>query len=352
MARYLVTGAAGFIGSWIGQCLVSQGHEVRALDNMSSGTVGNLSAIGGDLDFRRADLRSRNDLVKACKGIDGIFHMAAIASVQDSIERPIETNAINHGGTLNLLEAARVEGVKRIVFASSAAVYGNQAGPLHEQLPRQPESPYGAQKLACEKSLRAAHRQHGMETVALRFFNVFGPRQSATSSYSGVIARFAQYVAATTPRAEPVIYGDGEQSRDFVYIEDVVAANLRAMAAPAELVAGKVFNVATGRSHTINSLIAHLGAISGKRLAFAHLSERSGDIRDSRADISQAQDALKYVSQWSFRDGLANTLNWYRRQARQKDGKLDVSHSAPMGYSPGLTTRATDRFHIPVSGRV
>jgi UDP-glucose 4-epimerase len=315
MARYLVTGAAGFIGSWIAQNLVFQGHEVRALDNMSTGTVGNLSAIGGNLDFRRADLRSRNDLMKACKDIDGIFHMAAVASVQDSIERPIETNAINHGGTVNLLEAAKAHGVRRIVFASSAAVYGNQAGPLHERLRAQPESPYGAQKLACEKSLRVAYRDSGLETVALRFFNVFGPRQSATSSYSGVIARFAQYVATTTPQPEPVIYGDGEQSRDFVYVEDVVSANLRAMTAPAELVAGKAFNIASGRSHTVNNLVQHLGAISGRRLAFVHLSARPGEIRASQADTSHAQIALKHLAQWSFQDGLANTLHWYRSQA-------------------------------------
>src|ERR1700761_2637185 len=191
--------------------------------------------------------------------MDGVFHQAAIASVQESIDHPIETSKINHVGTLNVLRAAKAQGVKRIVFASSSAVYGTQSWPvLHEHLTPMPISPYGGQKLACEYSLRVANSIDEMETVSLRYFNVFGPRQSASSPYSGVIARFVQYVASTSPQPEPVIYGDGEQSRDFVYIEDVVSANLHAMAAPAELVAGRVFNVGSGRSQTVNSILGHL----------------------------------------------------------------------------------------------
>jgi nucleoside-diphosphate-sugar epimerase len=333
MARYLVTGVAGFIGSWIAHSLVSQGHEVRGLDNMSSGTEANLSAIGGSIDFRRADIRSLHDVRDACQGIDGIFHQAAVASVQDSIERPIETNEINHVGTLNLLQAAKAHGVKRLVFASSSAVYGNQSVPvLHEQLATMPVSPYGAQKLACESALRVASWGSTVETVALRYFNVFGPRQSAASPYSGVIARFVRHVAAMTPQPEPVIYGDGEQSRDFVYIEDIVLANLRAMNAASCLVAGKAFNVGSGRAHTINGLIQHLGALSGRALAFAHLSERPGEIRSSLADIRAATAALGYFPRWSFRDALGCTLDWYRTQASGKHGH--TLHQARWAHLP------------------
>jgi len=315
MARYLVTGVAGFIGSWIAKNLVSQGHEVRGLDNMTTGTCANLSAIAGPIDFHRADLRNRQELRAACEGIDGIFHEAAVASVQESIERPIETNEINHVGTLNIVEAAKAAGVRRIVFASSSAVYGNQGVPaLHERLTPRPLSAYGVQKLASEHSLRVAHSVDGVETVALRYFNVFGPRQSASSPYSGVIARFLRYLAWMDQRIQPVVYGDGEQSRDFVYIEDVVSANLLAMAAPAEAAAGRVFNVGSGRSRTINSLVELLSAVCSEQLHFNHLPARSGEIRDSTAEISAAANALGFVPQWDFREALSKTLNWYRSQ--------------------------------------
>jgi nucleoside-diphosphate-sugar epimerase/EAL domain-containing protein (putative c-di-GMP-specific phosphodiesterase class I) len=320
MARYLVTGVAGFIGSWIAQRLVSEGHQVRGLDNMSRGSAENLAAVGEGIDFRCGDIRNSYDVERACDGIDGIFHQAAIASVQDSMERPLETNEINYTGTLNLIEAAQARKVRRIVFASSSAIYGDQGRPvLWEGMHPDPVSPYGMQKLSCEHALRVAHLVSGIETISLRYFNVFGPRQSATSAYSGVIARFARQVTCKEFQEDPVIYGDGEQSRDFVYIEDVVEANLLAMFAPASVARGKAFNVGSGRSYTINAVAEHLGAISGKPLAPKHHAARVGEIRTSGADISAAVGGLGYVPKWTFQDGLEKTVAWYRDQTPRSD---------------------------------
>jgi nucleoside-diphosphate-sugar epimerase len=352
MARYLVTGVAGFIGSSIARRLVSQGHEVRGLDNMTSGTCANLSAIGGSIDFYCADIRNQRDLQNACAGVDGVFHQAAIASVQESIDRPIETNETNHVGTLNLLQAAREHGIKRIVFASSSAVYGDQKDPvLYENLTPTPISAYGVQKLASEHSLRVAHSTDGIETVALRYFNVFGPRQSATSQYSGVIARFIRYLAGSKVQAEPVIYGDGEQSRDFVYIEDIVAANVSAMAAPAELVAGRAFNVGSGRSHTINEVLDHLRKLTGHAISFTRLPARPGEIRSSTAGISAAANALGYTPQWDFSEGLERTLDWFRSEKQPASSKtlnepIPIASVRRTGPFPGQTQFATS----PVPG--
>jgi|SRR6201996_3635949 len=315
MGRYLVTGVAGFIGSSIAQRLVSQGHQVRGLDNMSSGTSANLMAIRGAMDFWKGDIRNHQQVDKACENIDGIFHQAAVASVQESIQRPLETNEINYSGTLNLLRAAKAKGVRRLVFASSSAVYGNQLLPsLHEQLNPEPLSPYGVQKLCCEHALRVAHMVDGLETVSLRYFNVFGPRQNTASPYSGVIARFARYLTPGALHPKPFIHGDGEQSRDFVYIEDVVDANLLAMFAADERAAGKAFNIGSGQSHTINALVEHLRAITGNPLELRHVPERKGDVRASSADISAAHGLLGYTPRWTFRKGLARTMSWYRGQ--------------------------------------
>jgi UDP-glucose 4-epimerase len=336
MGRYLVTGVAGFIGSWIAQRLVSQGHEVRGLDSLATGSRANLSAFANQIEFRHGDIRKSEDLLAACEGIDGVFHQAAIASVQEAIERPIQTNQINHVGTLHLLEAAKARGVKRIVFASSSAIYGNQSVPLlHERLTPAPLSAYGAQKLACEHSLRVAHALDGIETVALRYFNVFGPRQSAGSPYSGVIARFIRYVVSGSEVPEPAIYGDGEQSRDFVFIEDVVTANMLAMMAPADAVAGKAFNVGTGHSQSINNLVQQLRVVSGEPLRFKHLPARPGEIRCATADISCAVSLLGYVPQWTFREGLVRTLSWYRGDGPRGEGKRKTaSFQVPVAPQP------------------
>jgi UDP-glucose 4-epimerase len=285
---------------------------------MSSGTAANLAAIGGPIDFRNGDIRNYQDVEAACEMVDGIFHQAAIASVQVSIDRPMETNQVNYVGTLNLVRAADAQGVRRIVFASSSAVYGNQPRPLlEEQMNPQPLSPYGVQKLCCEHSLRVAHLVNGLETVSLRYFNVFGPRQNASSPYSGVIAVFARHLAGGDNRKEPVIYGDGEQSRDFVYIEDVVDANLRAMTAAAPLVAGKAFNIGSGKTHSINELVSELRALTGKSLHFRHVDGRVGEIRTSAADITAGSTALGYDSRWTFREGLSRTVAWYKVQAHR-----------------------------------
>jgi nucleoside-diphosphate-sugar epimerase len=315
MGRYLVTGVAGFIGSWIAQRLLSQGHQVRGLDDMSSGTPGNLMAIGGISDFWKGDIRNHQLIDKACENMDGIFHHAAIASVQESIQRPFETNEINYSGTLNLLRAAKAKRVRRIVFASSSAVYGNQLLPsLHEQLNPEPLSPYGVQKLSCEHALRVAHNGDGLETISLRYFNVFGPRQNSSSPYSGVIARFARYLTHGGCQPKPFIHGDGEQSRDFVYIEDVVDANLLAMFSADARAMGKAFNIGSGRSHTINAVVKHLRDITGDPLLLKHVPERKGDIRASSADISAAEEVLGYRPRWTIRKGLARTMSWYREQ--------------------------------------
>jgi nucleoside-diphosphate-sugar epimerase/EAL domain-containing protein (putative c-di-GMP-specific phosphodiesterase class I) len=337
MARYLVTGVAGFIGSWIAQRLVSQGHQVKGLDNMSSGTSANLATIGGAIEFRKGDIRNHQDVDEACRSVDGIFHQAAIASVQDSIERPLETNEINYLGTLNLIRAAKAQGVRRIVFASSSAIYGNQLlASLHEQMKPEPLSQYGVQKLSSEHALRVAQILDGLETVSLRYFNVFGPRQNASSPYSGVIAKFARYLTAGGCQEKPVIYGDGEQSRDFVYIEDVVDANLLAMSSPDARVPGIALNIGSGRSHTVNALVEHLRAITGEPLDLKHAPERMGDIRASSADISAAFDLLGYTPRWTLQEGLARTVSWYRGQGA-KDNTRACSVSIP---SPALSREA------------
>jgi nucleoside-diphosphate-sugar epimerase len=336
MARYLVTGVAGFIGSWIAQRLVSQGHQVCGLDNMSSGTSANLMAIGGTIDFFKGDIRNHQHVDKACENVDGIFHHAAVASVQESIQRPLETNEINYSGTLNLLRAAKAKGVRRIVFASSSAVYGNQLlSSLHEQLNPEPLSPYGVQKLCCEHALRVAHNADGLETVSLRYFSVFGPRQNAFSPYSGVIARFARYLTSGALQPKPFIHGDGEQSRDFVYIEDVVDANLLAMFAADARALGKVFNVGSGRSNTINALVEHLRAITGDPLALKHVPERKGDVRASSADISAAGGVLGYTPRWTIRKGLARTMSWYRGQGPDA-GSRAAKRSIPSSSAASL----------------
>jgi nucleoside-diphosphate-sugar epimerase len=335
MGRYLVTGVAGFIGSWVAQRLLSQGHQVCGLDDMSSGTSANLMAIGGAIDFWKGDIRNHQHVDRACENVDGIFHHAAVASVQESIQRPLETNEINYSGTLNLLRAAKAKGVRRIVFASSSAVYGNQLLPsLHEQLNPEPLSPYGVQKLCCEHALRVAHNVDGLETVSLRYFNVFGPRQNSSSPYSGVIARFARYLMPGGCQPKPFIHGDGEQSRDFVYIEDIVDANLLAMFAADARAMGKALNIGSGRSHTIKSVVDHLRAITGDPLALRHVPGRKGDIRASSADISAAGGVLGYTPRWTLRKGLARTMSWYRGQGADdslRAGKRSASlpSSAP-----------------------
>jgi UDP-glucose 4-epimerase len=311
--KALVTGGAGFIGSHLAEALCRRGARVVVLDNLSSGSLGNLDWRRGDdgLEFIEGDVRDKNLLAKAVSGCDWVFHQAAQASVPYSVARPLESNAHNLEGTLDLLVAARDAGVKRFLFASSSAIYGDDGAALkHEGLPPNPLSPYALQKYGGEKYAQLFHRLYGLETVALRYFNIFGPRQAATSPYSGVIAKFCTGML----RGEaPVIFGDGRQSRDFTFIGDAVAANLLAAEAPAERAAGKVFNIATGQSITLLQLVVELNRLTGQQLQPRFEPPRSGDVRSSQADISAAGRELGYEPKTTWERGLAATLEHYRK---------------------------------------
>lgn len=309
----LITGGAGFIGSHIAEACCRRGARVVALDNLEFGDPKNLNWAGGNdrLEVVKGDVRDRETMRKLMRGCEWVFHHAAVASVPDSVARPEETNAANLTAVLQNLVLARENGVRRFVFASSSAVYGDDPAEVKsEELGPRPISPYGLQKYTAERYAQLFHQLHGLETVSLRYFNVFGPRQSFTSPYSGVIARFCTQVLEGKP---PVIFGDGLQCRDFVFIDDVVRANLLAAERPASAVAGQVFNIATGRSSTLLDLAATLNKLTGQNLQPAFEPGRSGDVRFSRADIAQARRHLAYEPAVSFEQGLARTLDFYRQ---------------------------------------
>jgi len=313
MKRYLVTGGAGFIGSHIVERLLREASWVRVLDNFSTGNRANLEfppevARAGRLEVIEGDLRDRAQVERAADGIEVIYHQAALASVQRSIQWPAEVNAVNIEGTLEVLEAARRAGARRVVFAGSSSVYGNAADlPKHEEQRPVPLSPYAVTKLAGEEYMRVFHQVYGLETVTLRYFNVFGPRQTADSEYSAVIPIFLSQLK----RGErPVIYGDGEQSRDFTYVGDVVEANLKAAVAPGA--PGQTINIACGRRHTIKQLCQQLIQFSGLDLTPIHADPRSGDVRHSQADISRARAILGYSPAVEFETGLQLTCEWFR----------------------------------------
>ncbi len=309
MARYLVTGVAGFIGSSLARALLDRGEHVRGIDNLSTGKLENVDGLG-KLDFRQADLVDADAMAEACRGVDFIFHEAALASVPRSVKDPESTNRSNIDGTLNLLLAARNAGVKRMIYAGSSSIYGDQPTlPKRESMVPDPISPYAVSKLAGEHYMASFYRVYGLETVVLRYFNVFGPRQDPTSMYSGVLAKFISLMLAGE---QPTIYGDGEQSRDFTFIDNVVSANLLACAAPAEQVAGKVFNAATGSRITLNRTYAILQKLTGYTGKPAYGPERAGDIKHSLADISFARKAFGYQPSVDFEEGLRRTVDWYR----------------------------------------
>jgi UDP-glucose 4-epimerase len=311
--KALVTGGAGFIGSHIAQALVAKGAQVVVLDDLSTGDAdANLAWVGANdrVEFVKGCITNVNLVKKIIQGCQWVFHEAAIASVPQSVAQPLESNAINLEASLNLLVAAREAQVKRFMFASSAAIYGDSVAPLkHESDSVLPLTPYGLQKYGSERYGQMFHHLYGLETVSLRYFNVFGPRQSFTSAYSGVIAKFCTLMLAGKA---PTIFGDGLQSRDFAYIDNVVAANLLAAERPAENVAGRVFNVAGGASVSLLDLIAELNQLTGQALVPTHQPARTGDIRDSAADLSAARLDLGYDTRISWQDGLKETLNFYR----------------------------------------
>jgi UDP-glucose 4-epimerase len=308
MAGCLVTGGAGFIGSHLAEHLVQEGMKVRVLDNLSTGNLENLEPFARGIEFKEGDVRDLDTLLEVVSGVDIVFHQAAEVSVPKSVEDPIETAMVNDTGTLQVLEAARRAGVKRVVFASTCAVYGDLPElPKREDMATRPLSPYAASKLNGETYACLFNDLYGLESVCLRYFNVYGPKQDPTSTYSGVISIFMNKAA----RGEiPNIYGDGEQYRDFVYVDDVVQANL--LAAFGEVTAGAVVNVGTGNSVTINQLWKLIAKLAGVGFAPTRAPERPGDIRESIANISRAREVLGYNPKYSFLEGLERTWEWYK----------------------------------------
>ena len=305
---YLVTGGAGFIGSHLVEELVKQGQRVRVIDNLSTGKRKNIEPFRGKIEFIDGDIRDLGLVRKAMDGVDYVLHQAAVPSVPRSVKDPLTTNAANVDGTLNILIAARDADVKRVVYASSSSVYGDTPTlPKQEGMKPQPRSPYAVSKLAGELYCQAFYHVYGLETVALRYFNVFGPRQDPESQYAAVVPKFITALLRGEP---PTIFGDGEQSRDFTYVDNVVAANL--LAAKASGVAGEVFNIACGERITINELARMLTEIIGVNIEPEYTPPRPGDVLHSLADISKAQKLLGYKIKVDFERGLQKTVEWYR----------------------------------------
>lgn len=312
MALYLVTGIAGFIGSSIAEALVARGDQVRGLDNFLTGQRQNIAPYLDKIDFREGDLRDAAAVRDACQGVDFIFHQGALPSVPLSVKDPATSHECNINGTFNLLEAARAAGVRRILYAASSSAYGSRTGPpRHESMTPMPISPYAVQKLTGEYYLRSYWQVYGLETVCLRYFNIFGPRQEPNSPYSGVMARF---ILQMMRGEQPTIFGTGEQGRDFTYIDNVVSANLLACAAPTEKVAGEVFNIACGERHTLNEIYGLIAKLLDYRQPAAYGPPRTGDVLDSLADIGAAREAFGYQPVVGIEEGLRRTVDWYLQQ--------------------------------------
>jgi len=312
METYLVTGAAGFIGRSIAAELLARGKRVRGIDNFVTGKRENLLGLEA-MDFIEADINDAAAVAKACHGVECIFHEAAIPSVPRSIEDPVASNHAGVSGTVQLLVAAKNAKVRRVVYAGSSSVYGNTPTlPKQEQMQPSPISPYAVAKLAGELYMQSFARVYGLETVTIRYFNVFGPWQDPTSQYSGILAIFTKKMLAGET---PTIYGDGEQSRDFTFIQNVVHGNLLASEAPAERVSGQVFNVATGKRVTLNQTVEILRRATGYTGEVRYAAERSGDVKHSLADISRAREGLGYEPLVDFREGIERTVAWYKTVA-------------------------------------
>jgi len=306
--RYLVTGGAGFIGSNTVDELVRRGHSVVVLDDLSSGREDNLAEIRNKITFIKGSITDIEVVRKVMHEAEYVLHLGARTSVPRSVKDPLETNKINIEGTLNVLVAAKELKVKRVVFAASSSAYGETPTlPKTEAMQPQPISPYGVTKYVGELYCQTFGRCYGLENVALRYFNIFGPRQDPGSPYSGVLAKFC---TAFLEDVQPLVFGDGEQTRDFTYVDNAVQANLAACEAPNA--SGKVFNVGVGGRVSLNEVLRELAKITGKTLAAKYEPPRDGDIRDSQADISEARETLGYHPQVSFEEGLARTFEWYR----------------------------------------
>ena len=320
MPRYLVTGVAGFIGSTLAHAVLAQGGGVVGLDNFSTGNHENLAGVLDRIEFHEADLLDLDALHQACRGVDYVLHEAAIPSVPRSVKDPLESNRANVDGTLNLLVASRDAKVKRVVYAASSSAYGDTPTlPKREDMLPYPISPYATAKLASEYYMTSFYRCYGLETVCLRYFNVFGPRQDPASPYSGVLAKF---ITQMLEGEAPTIFGDGKQSRDFTYVDNVAEANLLACTAPSGEVAGGVFNVATGRRTDLYQTFQILKKLTGYSGEVKYGPEREGDVKHSLADISLAEKHLGYKPKVDFEEGLTRTVAWYRsRELEPQLGK-------------------------------
>jgi len=315
MATYLITGVAGFIGSTLARAVLGQGGEVVGFDNFSTGKRENLDGLLDRIQLHEADLLDLDALHKACRSVDYVFHEAAIPSVPRSVKDPLGNNQANVDGTLNLLVAARDAKVKRVVYAASSSAYGDTPTlPKREDMLPNPISPYATAKLAGEYYMTSFYRCYGLETVCLRYFNVFGPQQDPSSLYSGVLAKF---ITQMLEGEQPTILGDGKQSRDFTYVDNVVEANLLACNAPRSEVAGRVFNVATGSRTDLCQTLQILKKLTGYSGEVKYGPERSGDVKHSLADISMAEKHFGYKPKVDFEQGLARTVAWYRSRKLQ-----------------------------------
>ena len=313
MAKFLVTGAAGFIGSSLVRALLERGDQVRGIDNFATGKRENLEEVFHQIDFREVDILDLDATRKSCEGMDYVLHQAAIPSVPKSVIDPLGSNRANVDGTVNVLVAARDAKVKRVVYAASSSAYGDTPTlPKHEAMSPNPISPYAVAKLAGEYYMTSFYRCYGLETVCLRYFNIFGPRQDPSSPYSGVLAKFSTQMLRGE---QPTIFGDGETSRDFTFIDNAVSGNLLACQAPASECAGRVFNCATGRRVTLNQTFEELKKLTGYQGTAKYGPERAGDVKHSLADISAAQKHLGYKTLVTFEEGLARTVAWYKTTA-------------------------------------
>jgi nucleoside-diphosphate-sugar epimerase len=310
MGRFLITGGAGFIGSALTRGLLAKGAErVVVVDNLMSGNEGNLAEIRGAIDFHKVDIRDYDALRASMEGVEVVFHEAAIPSVPRSINDPIPSHDVNINGTFNVLQAAKAAGVRRVIYAASSSAYGDSLVlPKVETMPTNPKSPYAAQKLLGEYYMSIWHSCFDLDTISLRYFNVFGPRQDPSSPYSGVLSIF---MTAILERRTPTIFGDGEHSRDFTYVEDVVALNIKAAEAPSS-VCGRMYNAGNGGRVTLNEAWALLQKIEGVTIPPNYAPPRAGDVKDSQADDTDARRDLGHDPQYSFEQGMRATLAWYR----------------------------------------
>jgi nucleoside-diphosphate-sugar epimerase len=311
MAKYLVTGGAGFIGCNLARFILDKGHQVVVLDNYATGKRENLAEIQGRIELIEGDIRDRKTADRAVRGCAAVFHEAALGSVPRSVADPVTSHDVNVNGTVTVLEAARAAGVKRIVFAASSSAYGNQpTSPKHEGMVPMPISPYAANKIACEAYLRAYAAAYGMETLCLRYFNVFGPHQDPQGAYAAVIPAF---VSSLLHNQAPVVFGDGEQSRDFCFIRNVCEANWLAAHAAGEVCDGRAINIACNRATTLNQILDLLRELLGTKLQAKYEPMRAGDIKDSLADVSLAKETIGYKPLVFFEEGLRLAIDWYKK---------------------------------------